>query len=487
MNRRQFLGMVGGALGMSTATAATAEKPGSSRRPNVILIMTDNQGPWTLGCYGNKDIRTPHLDRMAAEGVCFTRAFSNNAVCSPTRATYLTGLMPCQHGVHKFIDNSVMIGPDAYSTLEEFDTLPQILSEAGYVCGLSGKWHLGDNLCPQEGFTYWVTKPYGHTTSFWNQDVIENGEMHTIEEHQTDYWTRRGIEFIEANSDRPFFLFLAYNGPYGLGDKLLRQARNRYTEYYANNTLPSFPREEPHPWNLNYGHLIGNIEAIRGYASEVSMVDDGVGEVLKALERLGLDNNTLVIFTADQGLAGGHGGYWGMGDHTRPLTAHEGTMRVPLLFRHPGNIPGGERPDHMVSNYDFMTSLLHYLGLEERLPPTPASPGRSYHPILQGKNVKQWENAVFYEFENVRAIRTDRWKCVVRVGGHPNELYDLEHDPNERNNLWDDTAHESVRTSLQQRLHAFFKKYADPKWDLWRGGGAKGGLLLGKKPYEGQA
>ena len=101
--------------------------------------------------------------------------------------------------------------------------------------------------------------------------------------------------------------------------------------------------------------------------------------------------------------------------------------------------------------------------------------------------MKQWENAVFYEFENVRAIRTDRWKCVVRVGGHPNELYDLEHDPNERNNLWDDTAHESVRTSLQQRLHAFFKKYADPKWDLWRGGGAKGGLLLGKKPYEGQA
>lgn len=123
--------MAGGALGMGTATPATAKKQGSSRRPNVILIMTGNQGPWTLGCYGNKDIHTPHLDRMAAEGVCFTRAFSNNAVCSPTRATCLTGLMPCQHGVHKFIGNGVMIGPDAYSTLGKFDTLPQIARPAG--------------------------------------------------------------------------------------------------------------------------------------------------------------------------------------------------------------------------------------------------------------------------------------------------------------------------------------------------------------------
>jgi arylsulfatase A-like enzyme len=472
---------------MNAVNASAARASAESRRPNIVLIMTDNQGPWTLGCYGNPDIRTPNLDRMAAEGVRFTRAFSNNAVCSPTRATYLTGLMPCQHGVHKFIDKDVMLGPHAYSTLKEFDTLPQILHDAGYVCGLSGKWHLGANLRPQEGFSFWVTKPYGHTTSFRGQKVIENGEMHTLEEHQTDYWTRRGVEFIEANRDRPFFLFLAYNGPYGLGDKLVRETKNRYTEYYADKELPSFPRTKAKPWNYNYGHLIGDIQAIRGYASEVSMVDDGVGEVLAALERLGLQNNTLVVFTADQGLAGGHGGYWGMGDHTRPLTAHEGTMRVPLIFRHPGAMPAGLTPNQMVSNYDFMRSALQYLRLEEHIPAEPESPGRSYHEILRGAPVKDWDNVVFYEFENVRAIRTERWKCVVRVGGDPNELYDLENDPDEDANLYDDPAHQAVRSRLRRQLHAFFEHYADPKWDLWNGGDAKGGLLLGKKPYAGLA
>jgi arylsulfatase A-like enzyme len=215
------------------------------------------------------------------------------------------------------------------------------------------------------------------------------------------------------------------------------------------------------------------------------MVDDGVGEVLAALERLGLDNDTLVVFTADQGMAGGHGGFWGMGDHTRPLTAHEGTMRVPLIFRHPGQIPEGVRPAQMVSNYDFMTSVLHYVELEKCLPKSPKSPGRSYHRILRGKGVKNWHNAVFYEFENVRAIRTDRWKYAERVGGEPNELYDLEADPSERDNLCEQGKHERTGRSLRRRLHAFFDRYADPKWDLWRGGDAKGGLLLGKKPYQG--
>src|SRR5690242_5458587 len=114
-----------------------------SRKPNLVLILTDNHGAWTLGCYGNRDIRTPNIDRLAREGILFTSCYSSNAVCSPTRATLLTGLMPSQHGVHTYLAaGEPQIGPNAYCTIREFITLPKILARSGYTCGLSGKWHL---------------------------------------------------------------------------------------------------------------------------------------------------------------------------------------------------------------------------------------------------------------------------------------------------------------------------------------------------------
>jgi len=442
---------------------------------NLIFIMTDNQGAWTLGCYGNRDIRTPHIDRLAREGLRFTRAFSVNAVCSPCRATALTGLIPSQHGVHCWLRaGRAQMGPKAYCTLKEFRTLPKVLSAAGYACGLVGKWHLGANLHPQEGFTYWITKPHGHTKAFYDVPIIQDGKVRKVARYTTDLWTQHAVRFLERNKARPFFLFLAYNGPYGLGGSLLKPARNRHAAYYADKPMASFPRREVHPWLHNNRQYVNNPRAMRRYAAECSGVDDGVGEVLGALKRLGLDERTLVLYTADQGWGGGQHGIWGMGDHTRPLHAFDETMHVPLIFRHTGSIRPGRTCERMISNYDLMGTLLRYLGVAEKMPAKPRPPGRDFSPMLRGGRT-DWDDVVFYEFEDTRAIRTAEWKYIHRHPAGPHELYDLKSDPGEAKNLIDDKAHAAARRRLKARLDEFFQRHADPKYDLWRGGKSKAG------------
>lgn len=457
----------------------------AAKKPNVVFILTDNQGAWTLGCYGNPDIRTPHIDRLAAEGIRFDRALSSNPVCSPTRATFLTGLIPSQHGVHCFLDPKYMMGPEAYNTLDEFDTLGEILRDAGYTCGLSGKWHLGDNLKPSEGFSFWVTKPDGSTKEFTNQQIIENGEVHEVAEYTTGYFTKRGVEFIEENKDQPFCLFLAYNGPYCLGPLLLNESPNRHAAYYADKDLLSFPRDSMHPWQFNNTDYFNNPVSMRRVASEVSGVDDGVGEIMATLDRLGLAEDTVVIYAADQGWMGGQNGLWGMGDHTRPFGAHDLMMQIPLIFRHPAAIPKGQSSDLLVSNYDFLTSLLSHLGLADQMAQSPKSPGRDFSPALQGKPVP-WaqDNAVFYEFENTRAIRAEKWKYVHRHPDGPHELYDMEADPHERFNLYGQPGTAEATAQTKARLDAFFDTHADPKYDVWRGGTSKATLLSTRKPRE---
>ena len=464
---------------LSAPTAAIA-----ADRPNVVFILTDNHGAWTLGCYGNKDIRTPNIDRLATEGMLFRRAMASNPVCSPTRATYLTGLMPSQHGLHSFLDNKYMVGPQAYYTLKEFDTLPEILHSEGYVCGLSGKWHLGENMKPQDGFSKWITMVRGSTSNFYEDPIIENGEVKRTPKYMTELWTDHAVEFINDNKsgEKPFFLYLAYNGPYCLGNLLTRPAKNRHAEYYSDKLLPSFPRDTVHPWQYNNKAYHNNIVSIRRVAAEVSGVDDGVGRVMEALKANGLDDNTIVIFAGDQGWMGGQNGFFGMGDHTRPFGAHDLMMQVPFIWRHPKSITPGET-NIMVSNTDMLPSLLEHMGLKNRIPTKPKLSGRSFARVLKGEDI-DWETAMFYEMEGCRSIRTDQWKYVARRSPDgPSELYDMTRDPNERFNLFGQKSHTETQHRLAARLDEFFNEYADPQYDIWNGGRSKAQRLYAPKGH----
>lgn len=442
------------------------------RRPNLVFILTDNQGAWTLGCYGNPDIRTPHIDRLASEGLRFTRAMASNPVCSPTRATYLTGLLPSQHGVHSFLDPKFMMGPEAYNTLEEFKSLGEILHDEGYACGLSGKWHLGANLTPSEGFEFWITKPDGSTREFYDQPIIEDGKVTNVAEYTTDLWTRKGVEFITTHRDQPFFLFLAYNGPYCLGNLMQHPPQNRHADFYRGHHFLSFPVDTMHPWQFANKAFHNQQVAMERVAAETSGVDDGVGVILKTLADQGLERDTLVVYAADQGWMGGQNGMWGMGDHFRPTGAHELMMQVPLLFRQPGRIPASTTSDLLVSNYDFLPSVLSYLDLSEKMPSRPRSPGRDFSPVLRGEEV-DWDNVVYYEMETCRAVRNGDWKLVARHPDGPHELYNMQVDPQERFNLYGQPEQMGRQRALRKQLDDFFATYADPQYDIWRGGRSK--------------
>lgn len=448
------------------------------KSPNVVLILTDNHGAWTLGCYGNPEISTPHIDKLAEEGTLLTRAFSCNPVCSPTRATFLTGLVPSQHGVHSFLRGGrLQVGPEARNTLSEFQSVPEILKSKGYRCGLVGKWHLGGNLEPQEGLDdYWITMPHGGTTDFYDAKIIENGQERTEPKYLTEFWTDHAVNFIEQADERPFFLYLAYNGPYALGRLLLEPGHNRHVDRYSSMELTSFPKEKQHPWQFDNLDYFNNPVANRRVAAEVSGVDDGVGRVMQTLRDRGLDQNTVVIFAADQGWAGGHGGFYGMGDHTRPVSATDEMMHIPMIWRHPTGIKAGQRSDLMVSNYDFLPTLINYLGFGDSLAGIPLSPGRDYSKVLRGETLNGWIQEIFYEFEFLRCLRTEHWKLTRRYPHGPDELYDLKHDPQEQDNLYH-RGPQGQQARLQARLDEFFQQNALPKYDLLNGGGAQTVLL----------
>ncbi len=462
-------------------------------KPNIVLIVSDNQSRSLLGTYGNGEILTPNIDKLAAEGIQFDHAFSVNGVCSPTRAALLTGLLPSQTGVHVALPTNFEV--EDWSAIEEFRNLPQTLKHAGYRTALVGKYHLGAHDTPQLGFDFWVTFPGGHTTTFYDEAVIDNGNRYRSSDHLTDFWTQRAVDFInEQSGDKPFFLLLTYNGPYMLPPTVTMEPRTRYAEYYSTHT-PSFPQEPVHDYLRNWATgrrpsglmidegttawtaigALNNKTAMVNTASETTMVDDGVGKVMAALGSKGLDENTLVIYTSDQGASYGHHGLWGNTSWSFPFTAYNINFQIPLIFRQPGRIPAAANNDRMINQVDFLPTLLDYIGLQDiRIE---NSPGKSFAPMLEGGKIA-WDDTVFFEFVTVRVIETRKWKFLKRFPDtDPRELYDLETDPGETRNLIDSPEHAEIVAALDERLTDYFNRYADPQYDLWNGGTAKGRLL----------
>ena len=467
-------------------------------QPNILFILSDDQGAWAMSCAGNSELSTPNLDRLAATGVRFENFFCASPVCSPARASILTGQIPSQHGVQDFLrkGNSEFVQKDGMEInyMEGRTSYVQELSRNGYVCGLSGKWHLGNARLPQFGFDYWNVHAAGGG-DYYRAPMIENDNFYQPEQYVTDVITDHALDFLEDQKDSkaPFSLNVHYTAPHAPWTRE-NHPKKIFDDYYENSAFDSLPIEEIHPNQLDkdsssatIGNNVENRKAaLSGYFTAIGEMDRNIGRILDWLQGNEMLQNTLVIFTADNGMNMGHHGIWGKGNGTYPPNMFDTAVKIPTLISRPGYIPQGVVCDELLSQYDFSPTILDYVGIDHK--DDAELPGTSFSNLLMDKPFGRNKPVfVMDEYGPTRMIRTSAWKYVHRYNDDPNELYDLNNDPEEVSNLFEDPNYEEIIQDLFEKLERWYEEYTDPIMDgrknAVKGRGQIGRVYDSDKPF----
>ena len=483
VDRRTVLG----GIGTATAVAVGGSLPGSanpaeaaepdnatprppSRPPNIVLIMTDDLGWTDLGCYGSSFYETPALDRLAADGVRFTDAYAAAPVCSPTRASILTGKYPASVGITQYIGGSAvgeLCDVPYFSRLPWSElTLARALRDGGYATWHVGKWHLGESASYPENHGFEVNiggtsngLPPGGFFSPYGLETLPDGPEG---EYLTDRLTDEAIALLQDADDRPFFLHLSHYAPHvpieAPGElvrkyraKAKREGLDTIDPFEDGESFPHWPQREQH---VRRRTLRSDPE----YAAMIESIDSNIGRLLLALQRSGQSDNTIVLFSSDNG---GLATAEGSPTCNAPLShgkgwAYEGGIRVPLIVRWPAAIRPGSTIDEPVTSPDFYPTLLDAAGLprseRQRLE------GKSFLPALRGKRFER--GAVYWHYPHysnqggtpMAAVREDDWKLIEFFEDGRVELYDLANDLSERRDLASDPAHRRRTRQLRRRL-----------------------------------
>ncbi len=445
-------------------------------RPNILFILSDDQGPWAMNCAGTPELWTPNLDRLAATGIRFESFFCASPVCSPARASILTGQMPSQHGVQDFLraGNSTELPDDGKRIryLEGRMMYTEILGQNGYDCGLSGKWHLGDSATPQAGFSFWDVHATG-AGDYYHAPMFKNGEPYTANGYVSDVITNNAFGYLETQlgSRNPFSLNVHYTAPHAPWDRHQHPAE-LYDRYFNNCKFESVRWDPIHPNHLSKEGSSGSVgrtgderrALLSGYFAAITAMDVNIGRLIDWLEDHGLRENTLIVFTADNGMNMGHHGIWGKGNGTYPPNMFDTAVKVPTLISRPGHVPQGVVNTDLLSHYDLVPTLLNYVGLD--LGESDELPGRSFVPVLNGESMGANRPVIVLdEYGPTRMIRNDSMKYVHRYPDGPNEFYDLAADPEETTNEIDNPAFESSIERMRAELQEWFDRYTEPERD----------------------
>lgn len=472
ISRRKFVASSLGLIAAAGAIGPDLRAAVSSRKPNIVLINTDDQPSWWVGAYGNKEIHTPNMDRLAAEGMLFRTAVTC-PVCSPSRAMLLTGRYNHQIGIDDFISNDEDTGLPNGSI-----TFAQVLANAGYTTGIVGKWHLGkeQQFWPNlRGFDYWAgfTNAHGPTDPTL---IIKHGDKKPENVARKGFTinilTDYAIDFIRNNRNRPFALYISYPAPH-MG--YLPVPEEDMAPYVGKNfTFPDYKRFP----QVNITEEQLHRKYIANYAP-VTSIDRNMGILFGELKKLGLEEDTVVIFTGDNGYCLGRHGLESKGNARylgtnipRP-NMFDDSIVVPLIVRWPGVVEPASECNRLVSHLDFFPTMMELAGLNPAS--IPHLEGISMLPLLRGKE-KIWRNELFLIYDmkyhavaHMRMIRTKRWKLIHHYENEKlNELYDLQKDPGELENVYGGSEVSSVQRILKRRLKAWEKRVGTTKEDLLR-------------------
>ena len=451
MKRRDFLKVVGwsaaSVVGLYTlpVNGATAAE-GSKRRPNVVFILADDLGYADLGCYGQKKIRTPNIDKLAAEGMRFTQCYSGNPVCAPSRCALMTGY----HSGHGQIRSNMQIGGQEGWVLGSTIggqwpltagtfTVGHLFQRAGYVTGAFGKWGLGrvgttgdpqkqgfdhffGYICQRQAHTYYPNHLWRDGQIFWIEENKDGAEK--VYSH--DLIVEEALKFLGTNKDRPFFLYVPFTIPH-------------VALQVPEDSLAEYKDLEPDP---PYDGTRGYVKHIRPracYAAMVTRMDRSVGQIVALLKELGLEENTLVIFSSDNGptnAGGSEAGFFNSAGSLHGLkgSVWDGGIRVPFIARWPGRIKPGSESDHAAAFWDLLPTCAELLG--EKAPE--GIDGISMLPTLLGRpgQLKNHEY-LYWELNGQQGVRMGDWKAVRLRPNQKIQLFDLKTDISEENDVAD--------------------------------------------------
>lgn len=444
MQRRDFIKVAGlGSLAVGCSVALAGNHP---QRPNIIYILADDLGYAELGCYGQKKIKTPNLDRLAADGVRFTQHYSGSAVCAPSRCMFMTG----KHPGHAYVRDNKPHRPVGQIPLPagEF-TLAEMLKSAGYTTGCVGKWGLGfpgsegDPL--NQGFDYFFGyNCQRHAHHYYPTYLRENKEKLEIpknnvfegEFYSPDLMRDAAISFIERNQNKPFFLYWPTPVPH-VSLEVPQDSLDQYKGLWQEKAYRG-GKGRKHGYS-------GHLSPKAAYAAMITRMDRDVGMVLDRLEELGLADNSLVIFTSDNGTTFTGGVDRRFFDSLGPLRGckgqlYEGGIRVPFIARWPGRIPAGTTSDHISALWDMMPTFATVAGVDC----PPATDGIDMLPAMTGNSKQRKHDFLYWEFpakhyKGQVAVRMGKWKGIrtrlLKNAEAPLQLYNLEEDIGENHDL----------------------------------------------------
>lgn len=422
--RRSFLRALGVGMASLAVPGCMRANEQAAGKPNFVIIFTDDQGYQDVGCFGSPSIRTPNLDRMAAEGMRFTDFYSAASVCSPSRAALLTGCYPPRVGITK-----VLFPRDNIGLNPEEHTIADILKGKGYVTACIGKWHLGhlpEFLPTSNGFDSYFGIPYSNDMdgvkgkdknldrawrqkdySPWNVPLMRDKEIIERPADQTtliERYTDEAVKFIRSSRDMPFFLYLPHTMPH----------------------IPLFVSDE---------FYVEDVQ--KAYKATIEQIDSTVGRILGVLKDTGVDKNTLVVFTSDNGPWLGKKHHAGSALPLRDgkFSTYEGGMREPCIMRWPRRIPAGEECSELCGTIDLLPTFAQLAGAE--MSPDRVIDGKDIWPLMEGRSGAKSPHKAFFYYrgKNLQAVRSGKWK--FRRVKKNTELYDLQADIGEKINLAD--------------------------------------------------